>query len=95
MVHFKVKYFLNTDTFLDRRINFYSLSKKQFLEWLKLYSKDLVCANLVLEHFYGPEDDASKFVSFVIQSLLKNVSSLDFTPGDQKRDFIFMLRERR
>lgn len=87
---YRVKYFLNTDTLLDKRVNFYSLSKKQFGEWLKLYSEDLICANVALEHFFGPGDDGTKFVSFVVQNLLKNSPALDFTPGDQKRDFIFI-----
>jgi nucleoside-diphosphate-sugar epimerase len=43
-----------------------------------------------LEHFFGPGDDPSKFVTAVIQALLRKVPSIDFTPGYQKRDFIFI-----
>lgn len=60
-----VKAFINTDTILDKRVNHYSLSKSQFLDWLNVYSTKIKCCNIVLEHFYGPYDDPSKFVSYV------------------------------
>ena len=82
--------FINTDTILDKRISHYSLSKRQFSEWLMSYKNNIVCINVALEHFYGPEDDPTKFVSFVVQSLLKKVDTIDLTAGEQKRDFIFI-----
>jgi CDP-paratose synthetase len=87
-----LKCFINTDTFLDKRINDYSLSKKQFSEWLKHYSASTECKsiNMILEHFYGSFDDDSKFLTYVFRSLMKQVPRLDFSPGEQKRDFIFI-----
>jgi Nucleoside-diphosphate-sugar epimerases len=85
-----VSYFVNTDTILDERINDYSLSKHQFKEWLKSRSLDVRCINIALEHFYGPFDNKSKFVSYIISNLLTGVPSLALTPGEQKRDFIFI-----
>lgn len=85
-----VSMFINTDTYLDKRINHYSLSKKQFREWFENYSKEMICVNMILEHFYGPYDDKTKFVSFVIQKLLKEEQELELTPGEQKRNFIFI-----
>lgn len=85
-----VRVFLNTDTILDKAVSEYSLSKKQFLDWLRHYSGRLVCANIALEHFFGPFDDASKFATFVIQSILRNEPSISLTAGLQKRDFIFI-----
>lgn len=82
--------FVNTDTILDKRVNAYSLSKSQFREWLKLYSTGMACINVALEHFYGPGDDRSKFVTFIIRSMLDNAERIPLTPGDQKRDFIFI-----
>jgi nucleoside-diphosphate-sugar epimerase len=87
---YSVKLFVNTDTILDKRVSAYSLSKKQFLEWLQLYSEKLTCATVALEHFYGPGDDRTKFVTHLIQSLLSRVDHLDLTPGRQKRDFIYI-----
>lgn len=86
----KVQVFINTDTILDKRVNTYSLSKKQFIEWFSLYSEDIACINIALEHFYGPMDDRSKFVSQIILDLLQGVKEIFLTPGEQKRDFIYI-----
>ncbi len=83
-----VSCFINTDTILDKRLNAYALSKNQFKEWLKTYSGEMSCINVALEHFYGPCDDPSKFVTFLIRQLLQKVPALDLTEGRQKRDFI-------
>lgn len=85
-----VKCFINTDTILDKRINYYSLSKSQFKSWLDMNSDDLICINVLLEHFYGPFDDKTKFVSFVIDKLLSGAEQINFTKGGQKRDFIYI-----
>lgn len=82
--------FINTDTFLDKGISHYSLSKKQFIEWFRTYEKEMLCVNMVLEHFYGPLDDKTKFVSFIIDELLGNAKEIPLTPGTQKRNFIFI-----
>lgn len=85
-----VSSFLNTDTILDKRINYYSLSKSQFKDWLKVYSTEMTCVNVALEHFYGPYDDESKFVTYIIHSMLKSADRIDLTKGEQKRDFIYI-----
>lgn len=85
-----VRCFINTDTILDKRVSSYSLSKSQFKEWLKQYASGMTCINVALEHFYGPGDDRTKFVSFIIRSLLDNVERIPLTAGRQKRDFIYI-----
>lgn len=85
-----VRAFINTDTMLEKSVSTYALAKKQFLEWMELYAKDMICINLALEHFYGPHDDKNKFLSYIIQSLLENVSEIPLTSGEQKRDFIYI-----
>lgn len=85
-----VSCFINTDTVLDKKISYYSLSKSQFKEWLMLYSNKMTCISIDLEHFYGPFDDESKFVTFIIHSLLRNVDRIPLTLGEQKRDFIYI-----
>jgi CDP-paratose synthetase len=87
---YQVKCFINTDTYLDKRINYYSLSKRQFKEWLTTYSNDLICVNIILEHFYGPFDGHTKFVSFIVEQLLLGVPEINLTFGQQKRDFIYI-----
>ena len=82
--------FINTDTILDKRVSVYSLAKKQFLDWLKLFSTEMPCINVSLEHFFGPLDDRSKFCTKMITDLLTGVPTIDLTPGLQKRDFIYI-----
>ena len=88
--NYRVKSFINTDTSLNKKINNYSLSKKQFSEWLTSFSHEITCINIALEHFYGAFDDHSKFVSRIILDLLNNVDCIELTLGEQKRDFIYI-----
>jgi CDP-paratose synthetase len=85
-----VEVFINTDTILDKRINYYSLSKSQFSDWFKNYANNMKCFNVALEHFYGPGDDPSKFVTWIIKEFLTNVDHIDLTLGEQRRDFIYI-----
>ena len=87
-----VKKFINTDTILDKYLNLYSLSKNHLLEWGKFYSmqKKIEFINLRLEHFYGCDDDNTKFTSVVINRCIENKYSLELTEGEQKRDFIYI-----
>ena len=39
---------------------------------------------------YGPGDDESKFTTYIINSCINNVPVIKLTPGEQKRDFIFI-----
>jgi len=85
-----VRRFVNTDTILDPRVNHYALAKSQFKEWLRRYSGDLTCVNIAFEHFYGPGDNPTKFVTFVIQSLLSDLPELPLTLGEQRRHFVYI-----
>ncbi len=82
--------FINTDTSLERFLNPYALSKKQFTDWGHLFADQgrIRFVNVVLEHFYGPGDLESKFVTKVIRSCLRGDRRLDLTAGIQRRDFI-------
>jgi nucleoside-diphosphate-sugar epimerase len=85
-----VRVFINSDTYLEKGVNEYSLSKKQLLDWLQVYSDRLSCRNMRLEHFYGPGDDPTKFVSWLIEQFRQGVAEIPLTPGRQKRDFIYI-----
>ncbi len=85
---YNVPYFINTDTILDKGVNYYSLSKRHFYDWLTLNSGSMKIANLKLEHFYGPGDDPTKFVTHMIKELLMNMPEIRLTKGAQTRDFI-------
>lgn len=87
-----VDLFINTDTVLDKLLNPYALSKGQFAEWGKFFAdqKKIHFLNLKLEHFYGTNDDPTKFTAHVINSCLNNAPELNLTLGEQQRDFIFI-----
>ncbi len=85
-----VNSFINTDTVLNKNIDSYSLSKKQFLDWLQKYSKKIKTINVATQHFYGPGDDPTKFTAHIIQSLINDEPKILMTAGNQRRDFIFI-----
>lgn len=87
---FRADTFLNTDTFWPRYLNSYSLSKKQFVEWLKYHSPRTRIINLKLQHVYGPHDNPTKFVPWIISQLDENVARIPLTKGTQMRDFIYI-----
>jgi CDP-paratose synthetase len=82
--------FINTGTMLDNRISAYSLSKQQFREWFRGAAERMTCIDMLLEHFYGPGDDQTKFVSYLIGALLEGRASIDLTAGMQTRDFTYI-----
>ncbi|MCP4133191.1 MAG: NAD(P)-dependent oxidoreductase [bacterium] len=96
-IQYKVKYFINTDTFMNKfnnpggnYLNSYRITKKQFLQWLVQYSTNIPVINIRLEHLFGPKDSSTKFVTSMIYSMLTNQAGIDLTPGKQLRDFIFI-----
>jgi nucleoside-diphosphate-sugar epimerase len=87
----KIKAFINTDTLLERTINNYSLSKAQFVDWMKALSNcDAKLINIKVEHMYGPLDDENKFIYWLIKQIKSNIEKIDLTSGIQKRDFIYI-----
>ncbi len=91
-----VECFINTDSFFNtpslqyRHLSYYSLSKKQLIDWLKLISGKIQIINLKLEHIYGPRDSDLKIVMWLINELRNNVPEINLTKGEQKRDFIYI-----
>ncbi len=89
-VLFKSTTFINTDTFYPRQLNSYSLSKKQFAEWLSHCFAKIQIINMKLEHVYGPLDSKQKFFLWLTSQFEKRVNEINLTKGDQLRDFIFI-----
>lgn len=85
-----VKYFLNTDTLLSKHLSGYSLSKSQFLEWLKSRTNMIKVVNLKLEHMYGVKDDNKKLISWFLSELDQNIDEIKLTYGEQRRDFVYI-----
>lgn len=88
----KVPLFINSDTSLDADVSPYAASKARFRARLDQVAQagDIQAIHLRLEHFYGPGDDDSKFVTYLIRSCLKPVDELSLTAGTQRRDFIYV-----
>ena len=82
--------FLYTHTTLPPVIGPYALSKHQFVEWMRLASSQMICISAAIEHFYGPGDNASRFITYVVRTLLRGEPVLRLTEGKQRRDFIFV-----
>jgi len=81
--------FINTDTITVPSLNEYALSKSHFREWLGQCRDQITIVNMKLDHMYGPKDNESKFVTYIIKKML-NSETLQLTPGEQKRDFIYV-----
>jgi len=83
-------FFFNTDTVLDRFVSPYSLTKRQFQEWLYLRCGEIKVVNMKLEHFYGPGASTANFITSMIERLKRNEASIDLTLGEQQRDFTYI-----
>ncbi|WP_167494714.1 MULTISPECIES: NAD(P)-dependent oxidoreductase [Vibrio] len=84
-----VKVFINTGSSLPENINAYAATKSFFPKLANLLTCKTKFINIELEHFYGPGDDKTKFVSYVIDECLQG-NTLKLTSGKQKRDFIYI-----
>jgi len=87
---YKSKVFIHTGTSLPDDISPYALTKNTFVKLAKFNAdRSFKFINIALEHFYGPDDDNSKFTSYVINACLAG-DKLALTDGLQQRDFIYI-----
>ena len=96
-VKYCVNVFINTDSYFNKEnssysyLKDYSLSKKNLLSWLNIYSQKIKIINMRLEHIFGYNDNNEKFCKYVFNKIVsEQVPFLDMTYGDQKRDFIYI-----
>jgi nucleoside-diphosphate-sugar epimerase len=82
--------FINTDTILDRYVNPYALTKRQFQEWLYIRKSEIKVINMKLEHFYGPGAGSKNFITEMFERMQRNEPSIDLTMGEQSRDFVYI-----
>jgi CDP-paratose synthetase len=86
--------FINTDTFFSKGsgeysyLSHYTQSKQSFLDYLR--SQPFKTFNMQLEHVFGPNDNASKFLPSIIGRILQGEKKIELTEGKQKRDFIYI-----
>ncbi len=92
LVSHGLEVFINADTFYPPTRDSYSLSKRQFSDWLPTLArtKRIAIANLALQHVYGANDGAKKFIPSIIQACLRNDEGIDLTQGEQTRDFVYV-----
>lgn len=86
----KIPWFINTDTVISEQTNAYAATKHKFLGMLGDYSNRIRVINMKLESFFGPKEGNTKFISYVIRSMLEGKNKIDLTPANQKRDFIYI-----
>lgn len=89
--------FINTDSYFNKdglsytHLLNYSLSKRSLALWLKFFSGKMKVVNMMLEHIFGEDDSMSKFVPKLFDAIMiKQCLSVDLTPGEQRRDFIYV-----
>ncbi|MDB5259220.1 MAG: NAD-dependent epimerase/dehydratase [Candidatus Taylorbacteria bacterium] len=90
--------FINSDTFFNHKIKFeknesyYVQTKKDFLDIARhaLPSMKMKFFNLRIEQMYGPNDNPDKFIPIMIQKLISETESIPLTPGEQKRDLVYV-----
>ena len=91
-----ISIFINASTFFCKAdddygyLNNYIKSKKIFHDFGKSFGdfNGMKFINVSLEHMYGPGDADSKFITDVTKRFIGHQEVLDFTPGNQIRDFI-------
>ncbi len=83
--------FVNTHTFAGNKYSLYAAMKSAFLETARFFvaNYQLKFINMRLEYMYGERDDYTKFIPFVIKSILEG-NEIRATEGEQKRDFIYV-----
>jgi CDP-paratose synthetase len=95
-----IKYFINTGTSTEYRINsnethptyLYSATKSAFRNILKYYQTliDFKIINIIPYSIYGGEDTQKKLIDFIFQSTQDN-NPINMSPGEQVLDFIHIV----
>lgn len=86
--------FINCSSSLPPVVSLYALSKANFSQWGRFLAGQsnagIRFLDLKLHHMFGPNDDATKFVTYVLRSCQNQVVELKLTAGEQLRDFIYI-----
>lgn len=91
-----LKLFINADTFFAKPqfeqdyLNQYTDSKRILEGLLKGLSALVAIRNVRLEHIFGENDSESKFVTAILNKLMRNEAEILLTDGSQKRDFVYI-----
>ena len=86
--------FINAGSALRPEVSLYALAKNQFAHWGRMIATlengDFKFINVLLQHVYGPNDDVSKFSTYVLHACYRNDPYINLTAGEQRRDFIYI-----
>jgi CDP-paratose synthetase len=89
-IKYKVKYFINTDTYYEKYKDSYSISKKHFKELLFFYRNKINIINLKIAHMYGPNDNNIKFLPSLLNQFKINIKNIEILTPYEYKDFIFI-----
>lgn len=83
---------LSVGSALPRHTNLYALTKTQLVEAATVFPRRrLRFCNARCEMFFGPgEPDSKKLPTHLIRSLAAGVDVIKMSPGDQRRDFLYV-----
>ena len=93
-IKYNVEKFITTDSFFSKHGKNYSYlkgyieSKSTCSRFLRYLGDECVIINMNLSHVYGANDDPYKFFPSLLRDLTSNKKNLQFTKGEQIRDFI-------
>ncbi|MGG2084580.1 NAD-dependent epimerase/dehydratase family protein [Lysinibacillus pakistanensis] len=88
--HLQNSIFVNVDTILNKYINLYAFTKKQFLEYLIFNQKKFKSVvNVQFDFMYGPNEESCKFTQYLLESFKKQYE-VQLTKGEQIRNFIYI-----
>lgn len=91
--------FINTDSFFAKPefalgyMGSYVLSKRHCWDWLQLFCDNMKVVNMRLEHVYGPQDDRSKFISWLCEEFMAyngEQRRIELSSCSQLRDFVYI-----
>lgn len=90
------KIFVNSDTFLTlgdekQKNRDYIYTKKEFIKRAReILTPTISFVNMKIEQMYGPNDNPTKFIPFLIKEFLSEKERIPLNPGFQKRDYIYI-----
>lgn len=87
-VNQKPKQFININTLLKNRKSTYVKYKHKLSDYFKSKLKNTKVLDLFIGHLYGDVCNKKEFIYSTIIKILKKEKILNFTKGQQKRDFI-------
>lgn len=90
-VKYNIRNFITIGTGLPDDFNMYSMTKREFSDFGRFYSKhyNLNFIELESEMIYGGEEPKDRFIAMCISKMLLGLD-IELTEGNQKRDIIYV-----